>query len=71
MKDKEKNYFTVLYDVVRDVRSSLEVSTVLQEIVKAMVDTIGVKASSLRLLDSRKKSLIMEASYGLSRGGTI
>jgi signal transduction protein with GAF and PtsI domain len=68
VKDKEKNYFTALYDVVRVVHSSLEVSTVLQEIVKAVVDTMCVKASSLRLLDSRKKSLIMGASYGLSKG---
>ena len=68
MKDKEKNYFTALYDVVRMVHSSLDVSTVLQEVVKAVVDTMGVKASSIRLLDARKRSLIMGASYGLSKG---
>ena len=40
VKDKEKNYFTALYDVVRVVHSSLDVSTVLQEVVKAVVDTM-------------------------------
>jgi len=68
VKDKEKNYFTALYDVVRMVHSSLDVSTVLQEVVKAVVETMGVKASSIRLLDARKKTLIMGASYGLSKG---
>src|SRR5208283_2749473 len=68
VKDKEKNYFTALYDVVRVVHSSLDVSTVLQEVVKAVVDTMGVKASSIRLLDSRKRALVMGASCGLSKG---
>jgi signal transduction protein with GAF and PtsI domain len=68
VKDKEKNYFTALYDVVRMVHSSLDVSTVLQEVVKAIVETMGVKASSIRLLDSRKRCLVIGASYGLSKG---
>jgi len=68
VKDKEKNYFTALYDVVRMVHASLDVSTVLQEIVKAVVDTMGVKASSIRLLDARKRALVMGASHGLSKG---
>jgi signal transduction protein with GAF and PtsI domain len=68
VKDKEKNYFTALYDVVRMVHASLDVSTVLQEIVKAVVETMEVKASAIRLLDSRKRSLVMGASFGLSKG---
>lgn len=68
VKDKERNYFTALYDVVRMVHASLDVSTVLQEIVKAVTETMGVKASAIRLLDARRRSLIMGASYGLSRG---
>lgn len=68
VKDKEKNYFTALYDVVRMVHASLDVSTVLQEIVKAVVETMGVKASSIRLLDARKRTLVMGASFGLSKG---
>jgi signal transduction protein with GAF and PtsI domain len=68
VKDKDKNYFAALYDVVRVIHSSLDVSTVLQEIVKAVVKALDVKASSIRLLDSRRKALIMGASYGLSKG---
>lgn len=67
-KDKEKNYFTALYDVVRVVHSSLDVGTVLEEIVKAVTEAMDVKASSIRLLDARKRSLVIGASHGLSRG---
>lgn len=68
MKDKEKNYFTVLYDVVRLIHSSLDVNTVLEEVVKAVVNALEVKASSIRLVDSRRKALILGAAYGLSKG---
>ncbi len=68
MKDKEKNYFTVLYDVVRLIHSSLDVNTVLEEVVKAVVNALEVKASSIRLVDSRRKTLILGAAYGLSKG---
>lgn len=68
VKDKEKNYFSALYDVVRVIHSSLDLPTVLQEIVKAVVETMNVKASSLRLLDARRKMLVMGASHGLSKG---
>jgi GAF domain-containing protein len=61
VKDKDKNYFAALYDVVRVIHSSLDVSTVLQEIVKAVVKALDVKASSIRLLDSRRKALIRES----------
>jgi len=67
-KDREKNYFAALYEVVRMVHGSLDVSTVLQEIVKAVTEAMGVKASSIRLLDSRRRTLVMGASYGLSKG---
>ena len=68
VKDKEKNYFTALYDVVQVIYSSLDLSTVLQEIVKAVAKALDVKASSIRLLDSRRKVLVLGAAYGLSRG---
>ena len=67
VKDKEKNYFSALYDVVRMVHASLDVSTVLQEIVRAVVETMGVKASAIRLLDARKRSLVMGRPSGSPR----
>jgi signal transduction protein with GAF and PtsI domain len=68
VKDKDKNYFSSLYDVVRVIHSSLDVNTVLQEIVKSVVEALEVKASSIRLLDSRRKVLILGAAHGLSKG---
>lgn len=65
---KEKNYFNALYDVVRVINASLELGTVLEEIVKALADAMNVKAASIRLLDSRRRSLVMGASFGLSKG---
>ncbi len=66
MKAKEKNYFAALYEVAMMVNSSLEMSQVLDDIVKAVVKTMSVKASSIRLLDARKKQLVMGAADGLS-----
>lgn len=65
---KEKDYFQALYDVVKVVNASLDMTTVLEEIVKSVALTMSAKASSIRLLDSRKKSLLMGAAYGLSKG---
>ena len=65
---KEKDYFLALYDVVKVINASLEMTTVLEEIAKAVALAMDAKACSIRLLDSRKKALIMGASYGLSKG---
>ena len=69
---KERDYFQALYEVVKVVNASLDMTTVLEEIVKSVATTMCVKASSIRLLDSRKKSLIMgahTASEGLPQEG--
>lgn len=60
------DYFTALYDVARVINASLEPSQVLNEIVRSVVETMNVKACSLRLLDTRRKRLIMGACHGLS-----
>jgi len=65
---KEKDYFQALYDVAKVVNASLDMTTVLEEIVKSVALTMTAKASSIRLLDSRKRSLMMGAAYGLSKG---
>lgn len=66
MKGKEMDYFTALYDVARVINASLEPSRVLQEIARCVVTAMKVKASSLRLLDSRDKKLVLGAAFGLS-----
>jgi len=68
MNKKEKDYFAALYDVARVINASLEPSRVLEEITKCVTQAMKVKACSLRLLDSRKKKLMMGAACGLSEG---
>jgi signal transduction protein with GAF and PtsI domain len=68
MADKKKDYFSALYEVAKVVNASLTPSRVMEEIVSCVGDTMKVKASSLRLLDSRRKKLLLGASLGLSAG---
>ncbi len=68
MKGKKMDYFTALYNVARVINASLELPQVLAEIVHCVTETMGVKASSLRLLDPRKKKLLLAATYGLTDG---
>ena len=66
MEGKKMDYFAALYNVARVVNASLELSLVLSEIVRCTTETMGVKASSLRLLDPRKKKLLLAATFGLT-----
>lgn len=68
MADKEKNYFEALYQVARVVNSSLDPAKVLEEIVTGVSQAMGTKACAIRLLDPRRKELVMGASHGLSEG---
>jgi signal transduction protein with GAF and PtsI domain len=67
MKKKELQYFEALYAVARVINASLEPAGVLEKIVRCVRDSMGVKACSIRLLDERRKRLVMAASAGLSR----
>ena len=68
MKGKDVDYFVALYDVARVINASLEPSKVLEKIVQCVVKAMGVKASSIRLLDSRERKLVLGAASGLSKG---
>ena len=68
MKTKERDYFQALYEVATVINASLDMTTVLEEVVKSVVDAMGLKASSIRLLDSRRRCLMMGAASGLSKG---
>jgi len=65
---KNKDYFTALYDVAKVINSSLKPSKVLEEIVSCVTQAMKVKASSIRILESRGKKLIMGGCCGLSTG---
>ena len=68
MAAKGKDYFKALYRVAKVINSSLEPAKVLEEIVKAVTQTMGAKASVIRLLGPRRRELILGAAYGLSKG---
>ena len=68
MRGKDVDYFVALYDVARVINASLEPFKVLEKIVQSVVKAMGVKASSIRLLDSRERLLVLGAASGLSKG---
>jgi GAF domain-containing protein len=59
-------YFTTLYRVARTVNSSLDVMQILDTIVSSVVEALGAKACSLRLLGPDGKRLMFGAAAGLS-----
>jgi signal transduction protein with GAF and PtsI domain len=68
MKGKDADYFVALYDVAKVINASLGPSKVLEKIVQSVVKAMGVKAGSIRLLDSRERMLVLGAESGLSKG---
>ncbi len=66
MTGKKHDYFTSFYEAAKVVNASLEPSRVLEEIVHCVAKAMEVKACSLRVLDSRRKRLLMGAYCGLS-----
>jgi signal transduction protein with GAF and PtsI domain len=64
----EYDYFGALYDVAKVINASLEPDQVLGEIVRCVAAAMRVKACSLRILDSGKRTLLMGAAFGLSEG---
>jgi len=67
MKEKALDFFTALYEVAKVINSSLDPDFILKEIVKLTAKTMKTKAASIRLLDSRNKTLTLAAAYGLSK----
>ncbi len=55
-----------LYETSRAVSSSLNLTQVLSTIVRQATEVMGVKASSIRLLDEERRFLEVSAAYGLS-----
>ncbi len=49
---RDRDYFTALYSVARTVNASLDSGRVLERIVEAVIETVGVKACSIRLLSA-------------------
>lgn len=66
--NKEQDYYHSLYQVAKVINSSLEPTQVLETIAGQVIQSMDIKACSLRLLDSQAQHLIMGASQGLSQG---
>ena len=60
------DYYTALYQAALTFSSSLELSTVLQNVVTSVTETMRVKACVIRLLDRRTGQLQLSAVHGLS-----
>ncbi|MBW1912555.1 MAG: GAF domain-containing protein [Deltaproteobacteria bacterium] len=65
---KGQDYFKALYEALESIVGSLDHEDVMKNVVEAAAKAVGVKACSLRLLDRRKRKLILGSSTGLSDG---
>ena len=63
---REKEYLRVFEEITKTVSSSLHLKDVLDMIVKKIPQVMGLKGSSVRLMDKEKKQLELAAHYGLS-----
>jgi signal transduction protein with GAF and PtsI domain len=68
MPVKKMDFFSALYDVAKVINASLELPRVLDQVVEVVVNTMMVKASSVRLLDRGRKRLLLAATHGLTAG---
>ena len=63
---KEKEYLRVFQQVTKAVSSSLQLSEVLDMIVRTLPEVMNLKAVTIRLLDDSGDRLDLAAAYGLS-----
>lgn len=65
-KGKTVNHFRVLYQIAKEINSSLDVDQVLNVIVESTTKATGVKGCSIMLLSPDRKQLTHTAACGLS-----
>lgn len=66
MEEAELRYCWMLHEIAKDLGTAKNLPAILNLIVKSAVDSLNIKASSLRLLDDEGKRLKLVAAYGLS-----
>ena len=66
-KAKLQQRMQTLMEIAKTINSTLDLSEVLELIVKSAARTMGYKAASLRLLDREGETLKIRATYGLSK----
>ena len=67
MKSREKSFFASFREVVRAVNSTLDRQEVLDLLVKNVTQVMDLKASAIRLLDPKKRTLEILASQWLGK----
>jgi GAF domain-containing protein len=68
MGKNEMGYFRLFRDVCKVMNASLDVKEVLKLITGNVVTVLEAKASTIFLLDKKKKRLEIGASFGVSKG---
>jgi len=66
MTRAERTYFESFREVVKAISSTLELQQVLNLLVTKVAQVMDLKACAIRLLDSKKRTLELLASHGLS-----
>ena len=66
--DKTQDYFKAMCEALEKIVGSLDHDEVMNNVVESAANTMGVKACSLRLVDKRRRKLILGSSTGLSEG---
>jgi GAF domain-containing protein len=56
-----------LYRIAEALNTSLKLQTMLEHVLAATVQEMGLKAASIRLLDARRRTLRLVAAHGLSQ----
>jgi signal transduction protein with GAF and PtsI domain len=65
-RTRELNFLRGMLEVSKAINSALEVGKVLQMLVKTATIALDIKAAAVRLLDEKRLSMELVASYGLS-----
>ncbi|MGA7875967.1 MAG: GAF domain-containing protein [Desulfoferrobacter sp.] len=66
MTTLDKTYFKSFREVAKAISSTLDLQQVLDMLVTNMVKVMDLKACAIRLLDSKKRTLELLASHGLT-----
>jgi GAF domain-containing protein len=65
---KERDFFKALYEALEKIVGSLDHDEVMKNVVESTVKALQVKACSIRIVDRRRRKLILGSSTGLSEG---
>ncbi len=63
---KDAEYLKIFKEVSKTISTTLSVEQRLKKLAEGMVKALGVKGSTIRLLDETSGTLEVAASYGLS-----